>query len=118
MARVLEGPGDGSAERWLNRTVRLDGLVIGRVEATLHDGIAEIAYLLGPAWWGHGYATEAVRRLLAELESLGLSEAWAVVDPANDRSAALLCRLGFVETEPTVRLVTMDPGDRAFVRRA
>lgn len=118
VARVLAGPGANAAETWLNRTIRLDGVIVGRVEATLHGGIAEIAYLLDPARWGHGYATEAVRRLLVELEGMGVVEAWAVVDPGNRRSIALLQRLGFVAAEPKLPLVTMDPGDLAFVRRA
>jgi len=39
--RVLRGPGT-AAETWLNYTVRLlDSTVIGRVEATVRDGMVE-----------------------------------------------------------------------------
>jgi RimJ/RimL family protein N-acetyltransferase len=118
VAHVLAGPVDGSGQVWLNRTVRVDGVVIGRVEATLHDGIVEIAYLLGPAWWGKGYASEAVGRLLDELEVMGAGPVWAAVAAGNERSVALLRRLGFVEAEPSVPLLSADPGDITFVQRA
>src|SRR5690349_10313093 len=57
--RALAGPPASRAgERWLNFAVRdLDsGELLGRLEATVHDGLAEVAFLFGPRHWGRGAA--------------------------------------------------------------
>lgn len=62
---------------------------------------AEIGYGLGPAYWGGGYAREAVAALLdfgfrdAASGGLNLHRVEADIDPANRGSAKLLERLGF-----------------------
>lgn len=68
------------AERWIGHTLGLpgpprhfativDGAAVGGVGLELRDDIhrctAEIGYWLGRAWWGRGFATEAVRRITA-----------------------------------------------------
>ncbi len=56
----------------------------------------EIAWRLGRAHWGHGYATEAAREVLRfGFEDLELHEVVAFTVPANLRSRALMQRLGF-----------------------
>ena len=61
---------DGSQE-WLNWIVRLsdDGRAIGFVQATIVNGRADIAWLIGVPWQGHGFATEAARALVGWLEA-------------------------------------------------
>jgi len=115
---LAEGPAPGSGQIWWNGVVLLDGVVIGRVEATLHDGDAEVAYLLGPAWWGQGYATEAAAWLLDELRAAGVRRAWATVDPRNAGSRGVLRRLGFAEVPApqAPRLLSYDDGDLVLVR--
>lgn len=118
IGRLLAGPADPRTEAWRNWVVQLEGTIIGRVEATLHDGLAEIGYVFGPRWWGQGYASEAVTWLLEELRRGGVPEAWATVDPANEPSARLLMRVGFEEAAPgPVPLHSYVAGDRVFVRR-
>jgi len=62
---------------------------------------AELGYGLGPAFWGLGYAQEAVRTLLGfgfadkARGGLGLHRVEADIDPDNEASARLLTRLGF-----------------------
>ena len=59
---------DGS-EEWLNWIIVRDGVPIGLVQATIYpDRSANVAYLLGSAHWGHGYALEAVTAMLEQLE--------------------------------------------------
>ena len=113
IARLGEGPPATRDEVWLNFAVLLDGRVIGRIEATLHTGIAEIAYVFGPTWWGHGYATEATSWLLRHLAERGVGVVWATVTPGNDASIGLLERLGFVRAEPMAhrQLLSFDNGD-------
>jgi RimJ/RimL family protein N-acetyltransferase len=128
--RLHEGPpADRLDERWVNIAVILGtnpaedptgdrpviGPVIGRLEATVHDDWAEIAYLLGPAYWGAGYATEAVGWFLGHLER---PELWAAVHPANEPSRRLLQRLRFERVDaPTRPVSSYDDGDLAWVWR-
>ena len=102
-------------EVWRNFAVLLNGRVIGRLEATLHHSVAEVAYVFGPAWWGHGYATEATAWLLRYIREAGMSEAWATIAPANTASDRLLARLGFAPGNPP-DCVSCDNGDVALVR--
>lgn len=65
---------------------------------------AEVGYELAPEWWGRGYATEAVERVVRfGFEGLDLDEMRARVNPANGRSVRLLARVGFGRVE--------EPGD-------
>lgn len=116
--RLLAGAPAGSGQEWWNGVLVLDGVVIGRVEATLHDGDAEVAYVLGPPWWRQGYATEAAAWLLDELRAAGVARAWATVVPANAGSRGVLRRLGFVEADPpdAPRLLSYDDGDLVLMR--
>ena len=102
-------------EEWRNFAVLLNGRVIGRLEATLHHSVAEVAYVFGPAWWGHGYATEATAWLLRYIREAGMSEAWATIAPANTASDRLLARLGFAPGNPP-DCVSCDNDDVALVR--
>jgi RimJ/RimL family protein N-acetyltransferase len=76
-----------------------DGVVIGT--CTLAGVVAkhrraELGFALARSHWGHGYATEAVERLLQfAFDDLQLHRIEADVDPRNARSIALLERMGF-----------------------
>lgn len=87
-------------EVWLNWALRLrdEPQYIGRLEATVgRDRRALIAYVLAPAFWGCGYATEACEWLLRELtDKVGVEEVRAQVDTRNRASIRLLERLRFV----------------------
>ncbi len=88
---------DGSQE-WLNWALRVEetGEYAGYVQATVEAGSAEVAYVLGPAFWGQGLATEAVTVMCAHLAvDHGVTRLTAHVEPANRASRALLERLGF-----------------------
>jgi RimJ/RimL family protein N-acetyltransferase len=55
----------------------------------------EIGWQLRPSAWGHGYATEASRALMAWAFSGGeVDELFAVARPHNDRAIATAKRLG------------------------
>ncbi len=71
------------------------GLKPWRVE----DRVPELGYHLVPAMWGRGLATEAVCAVSRYgFETLGLQELFAGHHPANQASANVLLKAGFVYT--------------------
>lgn len=77
-----------------------DGAFLGWV--TLHEWnpafrSAKAGYCFAEAAWGHGYATEATRALIAwAYAELDLNRVQAGVDTRNPASARVLEKLGFV----------------------
>ncbi|HUF56350.1 MAG TPA: GNAT family N-acetyltransferase [Thermohalobaculum sp.] len=70
------------------------GLNRPRFEAPFMPCI-EVGWRLMAAAWGRGYATEAARAAVAHgFENLGLREIVAFAPPANERSIAVMERLG------------------------
>jgi RimJ/RimL family protein N-acetyltransferase len=59
------------------------------------SGNGDIGYVLARNAWGHGYATEATRALLAfGFQALGLHRIWATCDVENRASARVLEKIG------------------------
>jgi aminoglycoside 6'-N-acetyltransferase len=91
---------DPRAPGWFQWAVELRSgpALIGDVGVNLDDNRmqAEIGFTLAPAYQGHGYAAEAVRRILDHLFTAeGLQRVSAECDARNERSARLLERVGF-----------------------
>lgn len=70
------------------------GRVIGVAGAQPMGGDIEIGWWLARDVWGRGYATEAGRAAMEHVLSLRPRVA-AIIDPANERSIAVVKRLGF-----------------------
>jgi len=119
--RAAKGaPANRPTERWWNvAVISLDGTAgLGRLEATIMGDRAEVAYLLGPKYWGHGYALEAMRWFQERLAEHGaVAMLWATVLPSNQRSVGLLKRLGYTQMTTWPELVSYDEGDLVFCRR-
>ncbi|HLG17084.1 MAG TPA: GNAT family N-acetyltransferase [Blastocatellia bacterium] len=100
--RLAKRQSPDGCETWLNWAIRLraTGEYIGAVQATVRpDAPALLAYELGAAYRGAGYAAEACRTVMRELvDGYGVSEIRAYVDTRNERSIRLLERLGFDRT--------------------
>ncbi len=97
-----------------------EGRVIGTctlAEPSEQNRRAEVGFALGRAWWGRGYAREAVEALLGfAFGQLGLHRIEADADPRNAASIGLLERVGFVR-EGTLRerwIVAGETQDTAF----
>ncbi|WP_244624323.1 GNAT family N-acetyltransferase [Sphingomonas sp. So64.6b] len=90
--RIARGPWRG----W-TITLKQDGRIVGTVSTgNRREGVAEIGYVLTRDAWGHGYAGEAVARLLDMLfDEEGHRRVFADTDPDNIPSNTLLTRLGF-----------------------
>lgn len=118
--RALVGPAAGSTNQiWLNYLVRgSSGMMIGRLEATLHDSVAEVAFLFGPCYWGNGYASEGLQWLHSEItRGYDISTFWATTVPENTRCQRVLRRTGYAPAlQPFPMLFSYSAGDLAFVR--
>jgi RimJ/RimL family protein N-acetyltransferase len=102
--RTLAAGSGRAAELWWNWTVRrrADSRAVGTVQATLtrRDGgwSAEVAWVIGVAWQGQGYAAEAARALVAWLAAQGVEEIVAHVHPEHAASARVAARAGLRRT--------------------
>jgi RimJ/RimL family protein N-acetyltransferase len=66
---------------------------LGISEPTI--GAAALWYTLHPAYWGHGYMTEATRAMVDfDFRELCLHRIWAECDPANIASWRILEKIG------------------------
>jgi RimJ/RimL family protein N-acetyltransferase len=73
----------------------VDGHLVGKLGAWR---LPEIGFLLDPAQWGRGYASEALAAYIDRRRKLGSTELTADVDPRNLASIRLLERAGFAES--------------------
>ncbi len=96
------------------------GGMLGRLEATVHHQVAEVAFLFGAQHWGRGYATAGLSWFHDELvRNHAVPEFWATTTSANHRSQALLRRCGYSETGvPGFPLYSYAPGDLVFTRQS
>jgi RimJ/RimL family protein N-acetyltransferase len=92
-ARLEDGP-----PAWLNWIVRRDGAAAGHVQATLGEGEAALAWVIGTAHQGHGLAAEAAAAVQAWLREQGVARFTADIHPDHGASAAVARRLGLSPT--------------------
>ena len=112
-AKLETRQSEDRGQRWLNWVIRLPASgLIGYVQATLYpDGRAAIAYELSSAFWGRGFAHEAVAAMIAELlEHYQVQSLAAVLRQENQRSLRLLERLGFSPAPPGSP-IELEPGE-------
>jgi RimJ/RimL family protein N-acetyltransferase len=96
---------DPARKEWLPRAIALERRMIGHigfhgppgVNARRDPDAVELGYTVFPEHRRRGYATEAVRALLAHAQTEGVTRFIASVAPDNEPSLAIVRRLGFVE---------------------
>jgi ribosomal-protein-alanine N-acetyltransferase len=102
----------GNALYW---AVCRDGPAIGCCDLSEIDGHharAEVGFLFGRDSWGQGFAVEAMTAILDfAFGELGLQRLWARFHAGNEKSRALLERLGFTY-EGTLRGHILREGTR------
>lgn len=97
--RMTAGSPDPSVS-WLNWVIQLrDSCLVGTVQATVHDAVAEIAWVVGTPWQGRGFATEAARGLADWLGQQPVDEIIAHIHPENRASAAVAAAIGLTATD-------------------
>jgi RimJ/RimL family protein N-acetyltransferase len=121
-ARQVAGRSADGREEWRNWIIRraADGQAVGFVQATITARaappggaaaggvsaggapagaeIAEVAWVIGLAWQGNGYAAEAARTLVAWLEARGVAAIQAHIHPDHAASAAVARGAGLLPT--------------------
>lgn len=87
---------------WLAWAVResANGAYLGKVDAEVDArGVAtNLGYLFFPAYWGRGFASEAVRAVADHLLQHGVLELRATVTVGNFASERVLEKAGFIRT--------------------
>jgi ribosomal-protein-alanine N-acetyltransferase len=98
VAGQISDMADGRALYWAVAPTP-DGQAIGACDLSEIDrrqARAEVGFLFHRAWWGNGYAVEAMAAVTNHaFETLGLARLWARLHAGNDASRRLLERLGF-----------------------
>jgi RimJ/RimL family protein N-acetyltransferase len=100
--RLVAGSPQPSAT-WLNWVVRLraEDCLTGYVQATVTEGTAEIAWVVGTPWQGRGIATEAAAGLVGWLgaqSALPVRTVVAHIHPEHAASAAVAAAAGLSPT--------------------
>ncbi|MET7280034.1 GNAT family N-acetyltransferase [Kribbella sp. NPDC005582] len=95
--RQVAGPASAD-EYWLNWVIQAGDELIGYVQSTVTGTTAEIAWVIGSAWQGRGYAKEAASGLVDWLTAQGLRIV-AHVHPEHGASAAVATAVGLSRTD-------------------
>lgn len=102
-ALQVRGHSPDGSELWINHVVVTEGRqrAVGYVQATIPagGGPAEIAWDIGRAWQGRGYATQAALLLLGELRDRGVRRIVAHIHPDHKASQGVARQLGLRPTE-------------------
>lgn len=105
-ARLARGHSADGRQEWRNWILRqrLDERAVGTIQATIVDDgqAAAIAWTIGVAWQGRGYATEAARAVVAWLDDRGVETIEAFVHPDHHASAAVAARAGLTASDEFV----------------
>ena len=106
--RQVAGGAPDESEGWLNWVLRqrADGQPVGYVQATVRrqrdEQVAEVAWVVGVSYQGHGYATEGAAALIRWLAEHGVAHVYAHVHPEHAASAAVAAAVGLTPTEEIV----------------
>jgi RimJ/RimL family protein N-acetyltransferase len=107
-ARFVAGPNE-PGDVWLNWIVRSthDGAAIGTMQATVSTRsdartVADVAWVIGVASQGRGYATEAAHALIDWLRAHGVDEVTAHIRADHPASATVASRSGLHPTDERV----------------
>jgi RimJ/RimL family protein N-acetyltransferase len=103
-AGQVSGHSPDGVERWLNWIVRRreDGQAAGFVQAAISEDpppvTAVLAWVLGVAFQGQGYAREATEALAAWLGRVGVQRLVAYINDAHEASMGVARALGMAPT--------------------
>ena len=95
----VAGPADGSEQwrNWIMRETEGDSAA-GFVQATVVDGTADVAWLVGHEFQGQGFGVEAAAAMCEWLRSAGLQSLTAHIHPHHVASQKVASGLGMSRT--------------------
>ena len=100
--RALEAWERGTTYTWA-LTIRDSGLLIGMIDARIDAYMVNIGYVIAKSHWNRGYATEALKAVLAWTDAQEeVERVWAVCAVANPASACVMEKAG-MEREGILR---------------
>jgi [ribosomal protein S5]-alanine N-acetyltransferase len=105
LARSESRKSPDGTEHWLNWVVRdASRQMIGYVQTTIFaNGEANVAYVIGSAYWGHGLAYQAVDQMISIVAAqFGVRVFFITTERENTRSVCLAERLGFARVTADV----------------
>lgn len=87
-------------EHWFNWIVRIldTDQPVGFVQATVRGDEADVAWVIGTTWQGHGFAREAAGAMCEQLRANGVRSIAAHIHPRHERSARVAAALGMRAT--------------------
>jgi ribosomal-protein-alanine N-acetyltransferase len=97
LQRMLKSQVETPRRVWELAVVESDsGVVIGACDLTLeNEREADLGYILGRAWWGQGYASEAASAMVrAGFEELGVERIFALCDVGHTASQRVMEKAG------------------------
>jgi len=103
-ARLEARHSPDGAELWLNWLLRevATGTSVGWFQATVTPRYADLAWVVGASWQRRGYATEAVRALIAWLRRVGAKVFRAKIHPLHAASQRVAVNVGLLRTTETI----------------
>lgn len=98
-ARQVEGSGRPE-EIWCNWIARraVDRRAVGFVQATVVDGAADLAWLIGVRYQGQNFASEAAQAMRTWLVGQGVDRLSAHIHPEHRASQIVAARIGLQES--------------------
>ena len=98
IAAVEPGRSPDGTQRWCNWVVVVSetGSVAGTVQATVEGDEASLAWVIGTAFQGHGYAKEAAAAIVTWLADRGVSRIRASIHPDHAASGSVADSLGML----------------------
>ncbi len=103
-AAQVQGASPDGSEVWINHVVEVDRQAVGYAQATIaaSGDVAEVAWVIGKPWQGRGYAKQAGKCLVAELQGRGVSRIVAHIHPKHFASQRIAESLGLQKTQQIV----------------
>jgi len=98
---VAAGASPSGLEIWCNWVIRRtgDGVLVGTAEATIADDEASLAWVIGTAWQGYGYAKEAATGMVTWLRAHGVASLRASIHPEHGASNAVARSIALTPTD-------------------